>query len=194
MIASVTAMADSPSFTYIGAEYVPSGEIEVQDGSLKFNLDASGYAIHASVELGIFFIQASRTELESDKTFFGIKAEDTSSTLAAGLTFELPQTQIYGLIRGRYDEFELSGLRDDKDDGGIIGGEVGVRINVTNFLEINANVGKPSTDEGSSYGIGAQFFVSEHVGITFDLRSIEADQDDIKAKFDTTSIGLRYTF
>ena len=194
MIASVTAMADSPSFTYIGAEYVPSGEIEVQDGSLKFNLDASGYAIHASVELGIFFIQASRTELESDKTFFGIKAEDTSSTLAAGLTFELPQTQIYGLVRGRYDEFELSGLRDDKDDGGIIGGEVGVRINVTNFLEINANVGKPSTDEGSSYGIGAQFFVSEHVGITFDLRSIEADQDDIKAKFDTTSIGLRYTF
>ena len=194
MIASVTAMADSPSFTYIGAEYVPSGEIEVQDGSLKFNLDASGYAIHASVELGIFFIQASRTELESDKTFFGIKAEDTSSTLAAGLTFELPQTQIYGLVRGRYDEFELSGLRDDKDDGGIIGGEVGVRINVTNFLEINANVGKPNTDEGSSYGIGAQFFVSEHVGITFDLRSIEADQDDIKAKFDTTSIGLRYTF
>lgn len=194
MIASVTAMADSPSFTYIGAEYVPSGEIEAQDGSLKFNLDASGYAIHASVELGIFFIQASRTELESDKAFFGIKAEDTSSTLAAGLTFELPQTQIYGLVRGRYDEFELSGLRDDKDDGGIIGGEVGVRINVTNFLEINANVGKPSTDEGSSYGIGAQFFVSEHVGITFDLRSIEADQDDIKAKFDTTSIGLRYTF
>jgi opacity protein-like surface antigen len=193
--ASANAYADSPSFTYIGAEYIPSGEIEVQDGSLNFNIDASGYAINASAELGIFFIQASRTELESDE-LFGITAEDTSSTIALGLTFELPQTQIYGLVRGRYDEFSVSAgpLLQEEDDGGIIGGEVGVRVNVTNFLEINANVGKPSTDEGSSYGIGAQLFVTDNLGITVDLRSIDAEQDDIQATFETTSVGLRYTF
>lgn len=194
LITSTNAMAAPPSFTYVGAEYIPSGEIELRDDSLSFNLDASGFAINASVELGIFFFQASRTELESDEELFGIRAEDTSSTLAAGVTFELPQTQVYGLVRGRYDEFELSGLRDDEDDGGIIGGEVGIRVNVTNFLEINANVGKPSTDEGSSYGIGAQLFVTDNLGITLDLRSIEAEQDDIEAKFETTSVGLRYTF
>ena len=187
-------MAAPPSFTYIGAEYIPSGEIDLQDGSLNFNLDATGYAINASVELGIFFIQASRTELESDIELFGIRAEDTSSTLAAGVTFELPQTQVYGLVRGRYDEFKSSGLLEGEDDGGIIGGEVGIRVNLTNFLEINANVGKPSTDEGSSYGIGAQFFVTDNLGITLDLRSIEAEQDDITATFETTSVGLRYTF
>jgi opacity protein-like surface antigen len=194
LLSSANALADSPSFTYIGAEYVPSGEIELQDGSLNFNLDASGYAINASLELGIFFFQASRTELESDEEIFGTRAEDSSTTLAAGLTFELPQTQIYGLVRGRYDQFETSGLISKEDDGGIIGGEVGVRINITNFLEINANVGKPSTDEGSSYGVGAQFFVTDNLGITLDLRSIEAEQDDITATFETTSVGLRYTF
>lgn len=193
-ITSASAMAAPPSFTYIGAEYIPSGEIDLQDGSLNFNLDATGYAINASVELGIFFIQASRTELESDIELFGIRAEDTSSTLAAGVTFELPQTQVYGLVRGRYDEFKSSGLLEGEDDGGIIGGEVGIRVNLTNFLEINANVGKPSTDEGSSYGIGAQFFVTDNLGITLDLRSIEAEQDDITATFETTSVGLRYTF
>ena len=194
LITSANAMADAPSFTYIGAEYVPSGDIELQDGGLSVSLDSSGYALHASVELGIFFIQASRTELESNIEILGIRAEDTSSTLAAGMTFELPQTQIYALVRGRYDEFKLSGLRNDEDDGGIIGGEVGARINVGKFLEINANVGKPSTDEGKSYGIGAHFFITDHFGITLDLRSIEAEQDDIEAKFDTTSVGLRYTF
>lgn len=194
--ASSNVYAAPPSFTYIGAEYIPSGEIEVKDDSLSFNVDATGYAINASVELGIFFIQASRTELESEDELFGLKAEDSSSAIALGLTFELPQTQIYGLVRGRYDEFsaKLGDIIDEEDDGGIIGGEVGVRVNVTSFLEINANVGKPSTDEGSSYGVGAQFFVTDNFGITLDLRSIEAEQDDIKAQFETTSVGVRYTF
>lgn len=196
LIVSSNALAAPPSFTYIGAEYIPSGEIEVVDGSLRFNVDATGYAINGSAELGIFFIQASRTELESEDDLFGLKAEDSSTSLALGLTFELPQTQVYGLIRGRYDEFEasLGDLINEEDDGGIIGGEVGIRINVTNFLEINANAGKPSTDEGTSYGFGAQFFVTQNLGITVDLRSIEAEQDDIRAKFETTSVGLRYTF
>lgn len=194
LLSSANALAAPPSFTYIGAEYIPSGEIELQDGNLNFTLDASGYAINASVELGIFFVQASRTELESDDELFGTRAEDSSTTLAAGLTFELPQTQLYGLVRGRYDQFETTGLINEEDDGGIIGGEVGVRINITNFLEINANVGKPSTDEGSSYGVGAQLFVTKNLGITLDLRSIEAEQDDITATFETTSVGLRYTF
>jgi len=194
ILASANVYADSPSFTYVGAEYIPSGEIEVKDDSLVFNVDSSGYAINASVELGIFFAQVSRTELESDEELFGLRAEDTSSTLALGLTFELPQTQVYGLVRGRYDEFTVSGPINEEDDGGIIGGEVGVRVNVTSFLELNANIGKPSTDEGNSYGVGAQFFVTDNLGITVNLASIEAEQDDIEAKFETTSVGIRYTF
>jgi len=75
-----------------------------------------------------------------------------------------------------------------------VGAEVGVRFNLTDRFEINANIGKPSTDEGDSFGVGAQFFITDNFGITADFRSIEAEQDDIIVEFDTTSIGVRYTF
>ncbi len=188
--------ADSPSFTYIGAEYVASGEISVSDGSLSVNVDADGFALNASAELGIFLIQLSQLELESDE-ILGASVEDSITTLGLGLTFELPRTQVYGLVRARYDNIQLRGglLADDEDvDGGIVGAEVGARVNLTDRFEINANLGKPSTDEGTSYGVGAQFFVTDNFGVTLDFRSIEAEQDDITAEFDTTSIGVRYTF
>ncbi len=188
--------ADSPSFTYVGAEYVASGEITVSDGSLSVNVDADGFALSASAELGIFFIQLSQLELESDE-ILGASVEDSITTLGLGLTFELPRTQVYGLVRARYDDIQLRGglLADDEDvDGGIVGAEVGARVNLTDRFEVNANIGKPSTDEGTSFGVGAQFFVTDNLGVTLDFRSIEAEQDDITAEFDTTSIGVRYTF
>lgn len=188
--------ADSPSFTYVGAEYVASGEITVSDGSLSVNVDADGFALNASAELGIFFIQLSQLELESDE-ILGASVEDSITTLGLGLTFELPRTQVYGLVRARYDDIQLRGglLADDEDvDGGIVGAEVGARVNLTDRIEVNANLGKPSTDEGTSFGVGAQFFVTDNLGVTLDFRSIEAEQDDITAEFDTTSIGVRYTF
>jgi len=196
MLISFQSQADSPSFTYVGAEFVASGDITVTDGSLSIDVDADGFAVNASAELGIFFIQLSQLELESDE-FLGASVEDSITTLGIGLTFELPQTQIYGLIRGRYDNIELNGgtfFEDDDVDGGIVGGEIGIRYNLTDRFEINANIGKPSTDEGDSFGIGAQFFITDNFGITADFRTIEAEQDDITAEFDTTSIGVRYTF
>lgn len=194
ILMNAQSYAKSPSFTYVGAEYVASGDIEVGSGSLSANVDTNGFAINASVELGIFFIQASRLELESDAVL-GATLEDSITTLSAGITFELPQTQLYALVRGRHDDISISGGGFSEDeDGGIIGGEIGARINLTDRFEINANLGKPSTDEGTSYGIGAQFFITDNLGITLDLRSIEAEQDDIRAEFDTTSIGIRFTF
>jgi len=193
---SLQSHADAPSFTYVGAEFVSSGDITLSDGSLSIDVDTDGFAVNASAELGIFFIQLSQFELESDD-FLGASIEDSITTLGLGLTFELPQTQLYGLIRGRYDNIQLNGgtfFDDDDADGGIIGGEVGVRFNLTDRFELNANIGKPDTDEGTSYGVGAQFFITDHFGITADFRSIEAEQDDITAEFDTTSIGVRYTF
>ena len=196
MSISLQSYADSPSFTYVGVEYVASGDINVTDGSLSIDVDTDGFALNASAELGIFFIQLSQLELESDD-FLGASIEDSITTLGLGLTFELPQTQIYGLIRARYDNIELNGgtfFEDNEADGGIIGGEVGVRFNLTDRFELNANIGRPEADEGSSFGVGAQFFITENLGITADYRSVEAEQDDISAEFDTTSIGVRYTF
>jgi opacity protein-like surface antigen len=196
MLISLQSYAKSPSFTYVGAEYVASGEIKVTDGALSIDVDTDGFALSASAELGIFFIQLSQLELESDE-FLGASFEDSITTLGLGLTFELPQTQFYALIRGRYDNLKLKGgafFEDDEADGGIVGGEVGVRFNLTDRFEINANVGKPSSDEGDSFGVGAQFFVTDNLGLTVDFRSIEAQQDDITAEFDTTSVGVRYTF
>jgi len=193
---SNVSYADSPSFTYVGAEFVSSGEVSVSDGNLTIDVDTDGFALTASAELGVFFIQLSQLELESDE-FLGASVEDSITTLGLGLTFELPRTQLYGLVRARYDNIQIQGglLGDDDEvDGGIVGGEIGARVNLTDRIEINANIGKPSTDEGTSFGVGAQFFITDNIGITADFRSIEAEQDDITAEFDTTSIGLRYTF
>ncbi|MGK0374487.1 MAG: hypothetical protein ACJA2E_000956 [Arenicella sp.] len=196
MLISLKSYAESPSFTYVGAEYVASGSIKVTDGSLSIDVDADGFALNASAELGIFFVQLSQLEFESDD-FLGASVEDSITTLGIGLTFELPQTQLYALVRGRYDDIQLNGgvfFDDDHADGGIIGGEVGVRFNLTDRLELNANIGKPSTDDGDSFGVGAQFFISDNLGFTVDFRSIEAEQDEFTAEFDTTSVGVRYTF
>lgn len=187
------AQADSPSFTYVELEYIAAGDFEVNVDSLSLNSDIEGFALNASVELGIFFLQASRFELESDEVL-GTIAEDSISTLAAGVTFELPQAQVYGLIRGRRDEVSSRGLIEEDEDAGSVGGEVGVRFNLTDRFELNANIGKPSADEGSSYGFGAQFFITDNLGITLDFSSIEAEDDDDSVKFETTSVGLRFTF
>ena len=196
MAISLQSNAEAPSFTYVGAEYVASGDISLSDGSLSVDVDTDGFALNASAELGIFLIQLSQLELESDDVL-GASIEDSITTLGLGLTFELPQTQLYGLVRARYDNIQLRGgpLFDDDDvDGGIVGAEIGARINLTDRFEINANIGKPSTDEGSSFGVGAQFFITKNFGVTVDYRTIEAEQDDIEVDFDTTSIGVRYTF
>ncbi len=192
------ALADSPSFTYIGTEYIASGDFSASSGSLSADVGLDGFALNASVELGIFFLQASRFELESDDLLEGNVSgniEDSISTVAAGLTFELPRSQLYGLIRARRDEIEanVAGFSEDAD-GTTLGAEAGARVNLTNRLEINAYAGIPSTDAGLSYGLGAQFFITNNIGLTFNINSIELEEDDVEAQFDTTSIGLRLSF
>jgi hypothetical protein len=193
-LAPTTAFADSPSFTYIEAEYIAGGDIEVADGSLSASLDVDGFAINASVELGIFLLQASRFELESDE-LLGAQLEDSISSIAVGVTFALPKTAVYGLIRGRRDELSLRGAGlEEEEDGNSVGLEAGVRFNVTDRFELNANIGSPALDEGTSYGVGAQFYVSKNLGLTVDFSSIEIEEKDITANLDITSIGLRYNF
>ncbi|GAA6138702.1 hypothetical protein NBRC116583_24490 [Arenicella sp. 4NH20-0111] len=188
------SFGDSPSFTYVGTQYIANGDFSVGDGNLSADLGLDGFALDASLELGIFFIQASRYELESDQLLGG-SIEDNISTVAAGMTFELPQSQLYGLVRARRDELKgrLGNLTEELD-GTTVGVEAGLRINITNRFELNANVGVPSIDEGTSYGAGAQFFITNNLGLTFDIRSIELEEGDVEAKFDTTSIGLRFSF
>ena len=186
--------AESPSFSYVEFEYIAAGDIDIRDDTLSASVDTDGFALSASLELGIFFAQVSRFELKSD-TIFDSTLEDSISTLALGVTFALPRTALYGLVRGRNDDISIRGeLFEDDVDGTSIGAEVGARINVTDRLEINANLGKPSFDAGSSFGVGAQFRVTEHFGLTFDFNSIEIEEDDIAAQFDTTSIGVRFSF
>lgn len=198
LIASIallnTAHADSPSFTYLEAEYVASGDIKVSDDSLSVSVDTDGYALNASLELGIFVLQASRFELEGD-ALFDSKLEDSISTVALGLAFAFPQSKLYGLIRARKDELSLTGSGFDEDeDGTSVGYELGARVNLTDRFEINASLGAPSIDEGSAFSIGAQFFVAENIGITFDHTSLEIEEDDITAEIDTTSVGVRLSF
>lgn len=188
------ALAKSPSFTYLEAEYIASGEFEITDGNLSVAVDMDGFALNASAELGIILLQASRFELESDE-ILGANLEDSISTIAIGLTFELPRTAIYGLVRGRRDELSLTGAGFDEDeDGNSAGVEAGVRINVTDRLELNANIGLPDLEDGTSYGVGAQFYLTKNLGLTLDYSSIEVEDEDLSATFDTTSIGLRYNF
>lgn len=191
---SVNAFADSPSFTYVELEYVAAGDINVSDGSLTVDVGLDGYALNLSAELGVLILQASRFELETDRILTS-NIEDSISTLALGLAFELPQTQVYGLVRARRDELSLTGGGFDEDEeGDSVGLEAGVRINVTDRLELNANVGRPAVDEGNSFGVGAQFFITNNLGITFDYSSLEVEDDDISAELDLTSVGVRFTF
>jgi hypothetical protein len=188
------AMAKSPSFTYVEAEFVTSGSFEISDGNLSVDVDTDGFAVTGSLELGIFFVQASRFELDGD-TLFDTELEDSISAIAAGLTFELPRSQAYGLVRVRRDEFSVSGpLVDEEDDLTFFGVEAGIRVNLTDRFEVNGNIGLPSADEGTSFGVGAQFFITNNLGITANFRRIEAEDSGIEAEFDTTSIGLRWSF
>ncbi|MFT6034097.1 MAG: hypothetical protein ACI854_002639, partial [Arenicella sp.] len=108
VLISLQSDAKSPSFTYVGAEYVASGEIRVADDSLSIDIDTDGFALSASAELGIFLVQLSQLTLESDE-FLGASIEDSITTLGVGITFKLPQTQLYALVRGRYDNLKLKG-------------------------------------------------------------------------------------
>ena len=191
---SNVAFAKSPSFTYLELEYIAAGDFEISDGQLSVAVDMDGFALNASAELGILLLQASRFELESEE-ILGSNLDDSISTIAIGLTFELPQTAIYGLIAARRDELSLTGGGFDENvDGTSVGVEGGVRVNLTDRFEINAKVGLPDLDEGSSYGVGAQFYITKNFGITFDYSSLEVEDENIRAKFNTSSIGLRYSF
>ena len=196
LILSCQAHAKSPSFTYVEAELISSGDIDVTDGSLSADIDLDGFALAGSVELGLVFLQASRFELESDDLLVGSNIDDSISTLAVGLAFDLPRTKIFGLIRARRDELSLSGgIFDEDADVNFVQLEAGVRFNVTDRFEINGNIGfVPATESGESFGIGAQFFITDHFGITLDFNTLSAEEDDIELDFDTSSIGLRYTF
>ena len=191
---SAIAVADSPSFTYVELEYIAAGDFKVSDDQLSVALDMDGYALNASVELGIFLLRASRFELQTEQ-IFDANLKDSISTIAVGLTFELPRTSVYGLVRGRRDELSLRGGGFNEDEqGNSIGIEAGVRINITDRFEINANLGAPALDEGNSFGVGAQFYLTKNLGLTVDYSSIEIEDDSVAAEFDTTSIGLRYNF
>lgn len=191
---SLSALAASPSFTYLGVDYIAAGDFEVSDRDLSVALDMDGFALNASLQIGFVFVQASRFELETEE-LFGANLKDSISSAAIGLTFSLPQTAIYGLIRGRNDDLRLRGGGFDRDaEGSSLGGEVGARVNLTDRLELNARVGRPSPDAGNSYGLGAQFFVTEHLGITLNFDSLDIEDGDVSASFDTTAVGLRYTF
>jgi len=189
-----TAFADSPTFTYLEVEYIAAGDFEVSRNSLSASVDIEGFALNASAELGIFLFQVSKFELDSDE-ILGASLDDSISTIAAGLTFALPQATVYGLVRGRRDELSLRGGGfNEEEDGDSVGVEAGVRFNLTDRFELNANLGSPALDEGTSYGIGAQFFLTKNIGITLDYNSIEIEDDELTATLDTTSVGLRYNF
>lgn len=193
---STMSYADSPSFTYVELEYIANGDFVVSDESLSVDLGLDGYALNLSAELGIFLLQASRYELKSAK-ILDSNLEDSISTIAFGLTFELPLSNVYALVRGRRDELSLTGGGFDEDEtGNTVGFETGVRVNLTDRFEINANIGRPALDVGSTYGVGAQFYLTDNIGITLDFSSIqvEDEDEDLKAEFNTTSIGLRYNF
>lgn len=194
---SAPAIADSPSFTYIELEYIAAGDFEISDGSLSASVDMDGFALSGSAELGIFLLQASRFELESE-TLFDSRLEDSISTLAVGLTFELPQTAVYGLVRARRDDLSvrgsLGGLVDEALEEDSVGLEAGVRVNLTDRFEVNANFGSPALDEGTSYGFGAQFFITKNLGINLRYSAIEVSDDDLEADLETTSASLRFTF
>lgn len=194
LLIGTNSHAETPSFTYVGAEYVANGKLSASRGSLSAELDTSGFAINGSLELGIFFLQASRLELDNDD-ILNIESDSSITSAAFGLTFELPQTQLYGLVRAQQAELSVNGGGfNDEVDGTVAGFEVGARVNLTDRFEINANIGKPSSDTGNSFGIGAQFFVTDNIGVTLNFNKLEAEEDDIKAEFDTTAIGVRYTF
>jgi len=191
---STNSNADSPTFTYVELEYIANGDFAVSNDDLSVDLGLDGYALNLSVELGIFLLQASRFELESGE-ILNSNLKDSISTVAAGLTFELPLMNLYGLARARRDELSLVGGGFEEDESGTsLGFEAGLRVNLTDRFELNANIGKPDLEEGTSYGLGAQFYLTDNIGITLDFSSIEVEDGDLKAEFDTTSIGLRYNF
>jgi len=103
LLVSANLRAEAPSFSYVGAEYVASGSFKASSGSLSADLDSNGFAVNGSLELGVFFIQASRLELDNDEVL-GIESDSSFTSAAIGLTFELPQTQVYGLVRAQQAE------------------------------------------------------------------------------------------
>lgn len=192
-----SAQADSPSFTYVELDYVVGGDIEISDGALSADVDLDGFVLTGSVELGVLLLQASRFELESD-TILGSNLEDSISTFAIGLTFELPRTAVYGLVRARRDEISINGtlgsVVDEELDETSVGLEAGVRFNASKRLELNASFGSPALDEGTSFGAGVQFKVTDNLGLNLKYNRFEVEDDGLSGEFSTASVGVRYSF
>ena len=106
---SISAFADSPRFTYIEAEYVASGDLDMTNGVISASADLDGVAITGSLELGILILQASRFKLDGDATL-NTELEDSTATIVLGLSVELANTQRYDLVRAHQNELVASSL------------------------------------------------------------------------------------
>ena len=196
LLALNNSHAESPSFTYIQATKFVDGDLYYKDGSrfdVKSELD--GYSLKGSFELGIFFAQVAQEKFKSDD-FHGASIENTSSNVGFGLTFELPFSQLYAMLKGRKDTLEVSSSvisYTQEDDKYSLGYEMGGRVNLGR-LELSANVGRPEYNKGKSYGLGAQLKITDNLGIIVEHRLLEIKDKNDRAEFESTQAGIRLSF
>ena len=180
MLSSAVAMADGPSYSYIGANYQ---EVDVDLGG-GFDVDGDGYGVNGSAEIGeswYVFVDYSTFDFES-------VVDINSLSVGAGYHSAISEkTDWFGTLGYVDQEVDVSGLGSFSEDG--FGASLGVRSMVNPKLELYGAVGYVDLGagaDGTSFAAGLWYTVSGNLalGLGFDT------DDDVTGY----GVGIRLYF
>ena len=170
--AAFAPAADFPEmeYTYAEANYVWTDSDLVDD-------EIDGWEATGSLELPLnFFLQATYRDQSGD-------ADLSTTRVGAGWHFGFTsRLDAYGLLA--YERLEVDSSDDDDTDDGVAG-ELGLRLLLTDSLEVNARTMWADVgDSDAGIGVGARFYFTDRLSVG---ARIDAVGDD-----EVLAAGLRF--
>lgn len=174
LCAPAAALAASPSYNYLGGDFIVAGEAEVDTPFGSAEEDYDGWDINGSLAITPnVFIQGEYTELEIDGGGDDVELFSGGLGLNAPLGTATP-LDIYGMLT--YERIETGD--DDTDGLGLTGG---LRWLATPRLEVAPYVGYVEYDDdvdGSRYGVDAVFSITPQFAVLAGYRSTQLEFDN----------------
>jgi len=180
--ASFGALAGQPSYTYVEGGYLRMDPDDI-------SLDPTGYYLDGSIAIADnLFLSGGYSDVDDSKAGLKVEIERVDlgigykQGLGANSSFHVVASYLEGEVKARgYG----SRFKDD-DDGFAL--TAGVRSNVLDNLELNADVSYVDVDDdGLDFGVGAVWYFVPNVGL-----SLSASIDDDSNR--TFGAGVRLSF
>lgn len=178
-LTSTCIAEEMPSFSYVEGKY-----ITIENDAL----DADGFGIKGSVELGDFFIFADYAKVSDSMTFFDETVDIDVDPYNLGLGYQFS----IGDATAMYASAAFGKFDGDVDaDTNTI--EVGIRSNLNSMFELNGAIARldiEDVDAEFGFKVGTLIsFGESNWGATVDYSTFGGDVD-----IDSWSVGVRYSF